>query len=289
LSRPFFNNKREEKNHGEYQKYSRKGDQSMKGMAKYAAFTLPVLLIAGALVAPVMGKDKGSSLSDTTIQSIVEYQLSQKGLQRDNNIQVKVDDHVVTLTGTVHSLGEKQRAEQIARSAPDVSGVENRLTVEAGRESDQGIANQVTRAIRSHPFFDIFDWVEGTVQGGVVTLKGAVREPWRRQEYQRLAEAVPGVTQVNNQIEVLPTSIYDDQIRVAAARAIYGDPRFARYANRSLPPIHIIVKNGNVTLEGAVGSPLEKQLAEMLVRTEVMSFQVVNNLRVDNQMESKPA
>jgi hyperosmotically inducible protein len=167
--------------------------------------------------------------------------------------------------------------------------VENKLTVEAGRESSQEIADDVTRAIRSHPFFDIFDWVEGTVQDGTVMLRGAVREPWRKQEYQRLAESVPGVTQVDNQIEVLPNSIYDDQIRVAAARAIYGDPRFVRYANRSLPPIHIIVKNGNVTLEGAVGSPLEKQLAETLVRTEVMSFQVVNNLRVDNQPEKKPA
>ena len=122
-----------------------------------------------------------------------------------------------------------------------------------------------------------------------MTLKGYVREPWRKKEYERLAEAVAGVSQVNNQIEVLPTSGYDDQIRIAAARAIYGDPRFVRYANRSLPPIHIVVNNGRVTLKGAVANQLEKQLAESLVRTEVLSFDVANELTVDSDFEKKPS
>jgi hyperosmotically inducible protein len=94
------------------------------------------------------------------------------------------------------------------------------------------------------------------------------------------------VVEVKNQIEVLPTSTFDDQTRVAAARAIYGDPRFVRYANRSLPPIHIIVNNGKVFLKGAVANPMEKQLAETLVRTEVLSFDVVNELTVDSQKAS---
>ena len=239
-------------------------------------------LLCGSVASFLVADDR-PRLSDATIKSIVEYRLHETGMQRDNKVQVMVDDHMVTLSGSVLSMYEKRRAEQIARSAPDVSGVENKLKVEGGRESQQDIANDVTKSIRSHAFFDVFDWVEGEVNGGVVTLRGAVREPWRRKEYERLAESASGVVEVKNEIEVLPTSSFDDQVRVAAARAIYEDPRFARYANRSLPPIHIIVNNGKVFLKGAVANQIDKQLAETLVRTEVLSFDVVNELKVDSQ------
>src|SRR5262245_41098205 len=245
-----------------------------------AIFQFAVLCVS---VASFLVADDRPRLSDATIKSIVEYRLHETGMQRENKLQVMVDDHMVTLSGSVLSMYEKRRAEQIARSAPDVSGVENKLKVEGGRESQQDIANDVTKSIRSHAFFDVFDWVEGEVNGGVVTLRGAVREPWRRKEYERLAESASGVVEVKNEIEVLPTSSFDDQVRVAAARAIYEDPRFARYANRSLPPIHIIVNNGKVFLKGAVANQIDKQLAETLVRTEVLSFDVVNELKVDSQ------
>lgn len=244
-----------------------------------------IALLCGTL-SFLQAADDRPRLSDVTIKSIVEYRLHEAGMQENNKVQVMVDDHVVTLSGSVRSMYEKRRAEQIARGAPDVSGVENKLKVEGGRESQQDIANDVTRSIRSHAFFDVFDWVEGDVREGIVTLRGAVREPWRKKEYERLAESAQGVVEVKNQIEVLPTSTFDDQTRVAAARAIYGDPRFVRYANRSLPPIHIIVNNGKVFLKGAVANPMEKQLAETLVRTEVLSFDVVNELTVDSQKAS---
>ena len=96
-----------------------------------------------------------------------------------------------------------------------------------------------------------------------------------------------GVRQVDNQIEVLPHSIYDDQIRVAAARSIYGHPAFLRYANRALPPIHIVVNNGKIALKGAVANKLERQLAGSLVRTGVLAFEVVNDLTVDTKMKMR--
>ena len=93
-----------------------------------------------------------------------------------------------------------------------------------------------------------------------------------------------GVRGVDNLIEVLPASAYDDQLRISAARSIYGDPRFARYASRTLPPLHIIVDNGRVILEGVVGSQLERRLAESIVRLGVMAQDVENHLRVDEEM-----
>ena len=100
-------------------------------------------------------------------------------------------------------------------------------------------------------------------------------KPWR------------GVRQVDNKIEVLPHSSYDDQIRIAAARSIYGHPSFVRYANRSLPPIHIVVNNGNVVLKGAVANKVERQLAGNLLRSGVLAFDVVNDLTVDTKMKMR--
>lgn len=249
----------------------------------------PVAAIAVALaltflVAPwgdASAQSASDRLSDSTIESVVEYRLKRDGLRPSDDIDVDVDDSVVTLKGQVRTPSSKRRAARLARGVDGVTKVENLLEVETLSRADQQIADQIAKEVRSFVFYDIFDWVEGTVVNGVVTLRGEVREPWRKDDYARLAEDVPGVKEVRNEIEVLPTSTYDDQLRVAAARAIYGHPSFTRYAHRALPPIHIIVENGRIELEGAVATRLERQLAETLVRTNVLSFDVTNNLRVD--------
>ncbi|HXG65104.1 MAG TPA: BON domain-containing protein [Blastocatellia bacterium] len=242
-------------------------------------FAIPVVNVAADK------DDRRSTLPDATIKTLVEHRLIKEGVLRDNNIQVSVDDHVVTLTGKVRSHAERQRAEARARSVDDVNSVINRLEVAAPDRADAQIAADIAKEIRSFVFFDIFDWVEGEVKDGVVTLKGAVRESWRRSDYERLAETVEGVKEVRNEIRVLPVSILDDEIRVAVARQIYGDPMFARYANRSLPPIHIIVENGRVTLKGAVATPLERQVVESKVRSGVLAMDVMNDLKVESQVK----
>ena len=85
---------------------------------------------------------------------------------------------------------------------------------------------------------------------------------------------------LQNNLEVLPLSTFDDRLRLQVARAIYGDPFFIHYANQALPPIHIIVKNGNVTLEGVVASTMDRTKAEMAALHAGLSFSVVDNLRV---------
>ena len=150
-------------------------------------------------------------------------------------------------------------------------------------KTDTQIAEEVAHAIRMYPRYGIFDWVEGTVQNGVVTLNGSVREPYRKDDYAKIVERISGVTKVNNELRVLPLSNFDDEIRRAAFRAIYRDPMFTAYAIQANPPIHIIVENGKVTLKGVVANPMDRQVAESRVRTNVMAFDVTNDLQVEER------
>jgi hyperosmotically inducible protein len=96
------------------------------------------------------------------------------------------------------------------------------------------------------------------------------------------------VTSVTNDLQVLPLSFHDDNLRIRIARAIYRDPALSRYAIQAVPPIHIIVNNGHVTLEGVVNNELEKNVASMRAATAGLSFgPVQNNLRVENPAKKK--
>src|SRR6202021_1629136 len=116
-------------------------------------------------------------------------------------------------------------------------------------------------------------------KGGTVTLFGAVTRPTLKSDAENVVKGVEGVTQVNNQIEVLPLSPMDDQIRRAMARTIYGDPTIGnRYGYQALPSIHILVKNGNVTLTGLVANQFDKNLINTRANGVPNVFKVVNNL-----------
>src|SRR5438067_1774875 len=90
-------------------------------------------------------------------------------------------------------------------------------------KSDSRLAEDVAHAIRMYPWYDVFDWVEGTVHNGVVTLTGEVREPFHKDDYGKMIARIPGVQRVDNELRVLPLSTFDDQIRWAAASTIYRD------------------------------------------------------------------
>jgi len=121
-----------------------------------------------------------------------------------------------------------------------------------------------------------------------VQLLGQVSQPFKKDDLGRIARSVPGVTSVTNDLQVLPLSPMDDQLRLRVARAVYGDAVLNRYALGALPPIHIIVDNGRVTLEGSVGTEMEKQVAGMRASSAGLSFgAVVNNLRVEHPAPHK--
>src|SRR5579862_9573844 len=130
-----------------------------------------------------------------------------------------------------------------------------------GDASDNHIAKEVRHQLVMLPYYGIFDDIAFRVEGTKVTLLGQVTRPTLKSDAGNVTKRVEGVTDVVNQIEVLPLSPMDNQVRMAEYRAIYGDPSISmRYGYRALPSIHIMVKNGNVTLEGVVANQGDKDL-----------------------------
>jgi len=142
------------------------------------------------------------------------------------------------------------------------------------------LETQVRKELVTLPYYTLFDHFEFRVDGSKVTLMGSVTRPTLKTGAERVVERLEEVTEVDNQIEVLPVSSNDDRIRAATYRAIYYHPMFTRYAMQAVPPIHIIVDNGDVTLEGAVATEAEKNVAGMQANGVNGVFSVTNNLQV---------
>ena len=142
------------------------------------------------------------------------------------------------------------------------------------------LADQVRHELVMLPFYNVFDDLNYSVNGGVVTLSGAVTQPVVKDDAQRAVKRLPGVVQVINNIKVLPLSSLDDRIRRAEYRAIFGFSDLYRYAMGANPAIHIIVENGHVTLTGVVSSQADKNVAYIRANGVPGVFSVTNDLRV---------
>lgn len=147
---------------------------------------------------------------------------------------------------------------------------------------NERLVREVRHELLLLPYYGIFDHLEFTVDDTAVELRGAVTHPALRSDAENVVRAVEGVTEVKNSIEVLPFSNMDDQIRLASFRVIYGDSALAtRYGHRSQPPIHIIVRNGHVTLEGVVANEFDRNLVKLRASGVPNVFSVTNNLLID--------
>ncbi len=151
------------------------------------------------------------------------------------------------------------------------------------REMEESrLERQIRKEIVTLPFYSIWDHISFSVNdNGAVTVNGKVYRPSLKKSVERAVGRIEGVTAVDNQLEVLPTSTFDDDIRMATYRRIYGNSALQRYQLRAVPPIHIIVENGHVTLEGVVTSQFDKRLAGSQANTVNGVFDVVNNLRIE--------
>ena len=143
--------------------------------------------------------------------------------------------------------------------------------------------SKIRKELVTLPFYGVFDNLAFKYEEGVVTLYGQVSRPTLKKDAARVVERVAGVDQVINKVEVLPLSSFDDRIRLAVYRAIYRQPGIDRLSIQAVPPIHIIVKNGNVTLEGV--APNKGDAARAFIAANGVSgvFSVKNNLRIESR------
>jgi hyperosmotically inducible protein len=158
----------------------------------------------------------------------------------------------------------------------------------ASPKSIDRIYKEVRHELVMLPFYGVFDNLSYKVDpDGTVTLFGQVTRPTLKSDAENVVKRIEGVERVVNNIEVLPTSMMDDEIRRAAYRAIYGNEVLSQYQMRAVPPIHIIVKNGHITLEGVVAREMDKQIAGMQANSVHGVFSVTNNLVVEDEGKEK--
>ena len=150
----------------------------------------------------------------------------------------------------------------------------------AANQSNYDLFKRVQEHVLRYSFFTIFDDVSAEItKNGHVILTGHVLGDHKKEDIAKRVKSVEGVTNVINNIQVLPASQLDDQLRYQIARVIYSNPNFWRYFHRSNPSVHIVVKRGDVNLTGVVDTEIDRTLAGSLA-TQFDAFSVSNELRL---------
>ena len=150
------------------------------------------------------------------------------------------------------------------------------------QHAEERLVQEVRHQLLLLPYYTVFDNLAFRVEGDQVTLEGQVTRPTLKSDAENVVKGIEGVRSVTNNIDVLPPSSMDDQLRRALYRAIYGDASLFKYSWSAMPSIHIMVKSGNVALEGVVDSETDKNLAGIRANSVPNVFAVKNNLRVAN-------
>lgn len=227
---------------------------------------LSLLLAVSIATAQARPEAQASSAKDHQLQAEVQQKIAKK--KDMSQVHVTVEDRVAKLNGSVSNLRAKLEAANQARGVDGVDGVVNQIAVNTETVPDA----QLKRELADRLTYDrmgmgqTFNALTVGVNHGIVTIGGQVRDYPDRDSAVDIVVDTKGVKGVVDNIEVAALSPMDDQIRVAAARAIYGNPSMIRYANDPAHPIRILVQNGRVTLVGVVDSQVDKSVAGNAVR-----------------------
>ena len=144
------------------------------------------------------------------------------------------------------------------------------------------LTGQVRHELVMLPWYGVFDNLTYQISDGKVTLSGQVTRPTLKSDAENVVKRIAGVTSVENNIEVLPLSPFDNSIRIGVLRAVYGYPTLQRYAMGTQNSIRIIVNNGHVTLEGVVANETDRNIVNLRANAVSGVFGVTNNLRLES-------
>jgi hyperosmotically inducible periplasmic protein len=238
------------------------------------------LLAVGVLSACLFAQTSSAGRYDAAIQAQAVKQLASKA--KTERVSASVEDGIVTVTGSVNLYQQKLDAAKKLRKIEHVDGVRNLIAVEGKNVPDAELAAQLDRKIYYDRigYDNQFNYVTASVKDGVATLSGETRTDVDRDSALSLADYMPGVKDVVNDIRVAPASPFDDDIRIRAMRAIYRDSELGRYASDPALPIRIVVNNGRLSLYGTVESAMDKEMAGMRANQIFGVFSVQNNLEV---------
>lgn len=253
---------------------------------KSKLFTL-VLMVAGAGF-PALATAQMSSRQaqqDKEIQSAVSAQLEKKETFR--GLKTEVNEGIVTISGEVPLYIDKMNAEKRARKVKNVDGVRNHIAVGGSSVSDADVRENLSTKLRYDRvgYGIVFNNLGVDVDNGVVTIAGNVRNYADRDSALAIVSTTAGVKEVIDEIDVAPTSINDDRLRIQLARAIYGDSSLRKYAMDPQAPIRIIVENGHVELAGVVLNDMDRQLAFTRANLVPGIFGVTNHLSVASELK----
>jgi osmotically-inducible protein OsmY len=253
---------------------------------KRKIFTL-VLLAAGAGF-PALAASQANSRQaqqDRDVQTQVTAQLEKKDLFR--SLKAEVNEGIVTLSGEVPLYIDKVNAEKKVRKVKNVDGVRNHIQVGGPSVSDDEVRENLSNKLRYDRvgYGIMFNSLGVEVNNGVVTIAGNVRDYSDRDSALAIVSTTSGVKEVIDEIDVAPTSINDDRLRIQLARAIYGDTSLRKYAMDPQAPIRIIVEKGHVELAGVVLSDMDRQLAFMRANAVPGTFGVTNHLAVASELK----
>jgi hyperosmotically inducible protein len=240
------------------------------------------LLAAGLLSATLIAQTEAATRYDNQLQTSVKEKLAKKS--QFSNVKSSVEDGIVTLTGTVDLYQRRLDAAKLARKTASVQGVDNLITVAGSNVSDEQLARKLAQKLNyvREGYDSTFDYFALGVKDGVVTVEGQDLTGLGRDEALADIYSMQGVKDVIPNISVEPVSLFDEGVRMRAARAIYRDPVLSKYAMDPARPIRIIVVNGHVTLYGSVDSSMDRNVAGLRANQIPGVFSVENKLEVES-------